>query len=648
MLFPGSSLFDKAPPWIVAAEMIRTSRLFARTAAKINPAWLEELGGDLCRRSYSNPHWDRKRGEVRADESVTLYGLEIVSERKVSYGRINPEEAHDIFIMSALVEGDMDAKPGFLQHNLDLYSRMIKMEDKLRRRGIGVSEREIFDFYSRRLKGITNRRSLEARIKERGDDFLRMKEQDVLRSQPDAEELRKFPDALNIGGRCFPTAYKFIPGEKKDGVTLKVPSDLLEEIPRESIDWGVAGQLQERIAALIKGLPKRYRKQLVPVPDTSRIIAREIEMEAGSIFQALSRFVRKRFNADIPPKAWEQSRIPPHLKMRIAVTDHTGREIKAGRDLDTLKKTVSVPSAPDSSPAWDKAREKWEQTGLTEWNFGDLPKCIQLGPFLNAYPGLEPAENGVNLRLYRDPETARRMHLRGVEALLRRQRKGELEFTGKFLQIPEEYHSAALFFGGENALIDQMKKALIKNVFRREIREEAEFKAHTYHADRILLEEGHDLRDKIIRILGEYLKTRKLIKEEKEKCGPKSPVRDFVQEILDDLQSLVPEHFIEAYPPDRLTHLSRYMEAMRVRLERGINNLEKDRQKVSQMAGFQKALLKLQEKEMTAERKDKSREIEKLRWLLEEFKVALFAPELGTAVTVSPKRLLEKIRQIQL
>ncbi len=648
MLFPGSSLFDKVPPWIVAAEMVRTSRLFARTAAKINPAWLEELGGGLCRYTYSNPHWDRKRGEVRADERVTLYGLEIVSERKVSYGRINPEEAHAIFVMSALVEGEVETKPEFLRHNLNLYHRLLKMEDKLRRRGIVVSEKEIFDFYSHRLPGITNWRSLEKNIKDRGsDDFLKMEEKHLMRSRPEGMELRKFPDALNIGGRRFPASYKFLPGEKEDGITLKVPGDRLGDIPRETVDWGVAGQLQEKIAALIKGLPKRYRKQLVPVPDTSAVIAREIKMGDESIYQAMARFVRNKFNADIPPKVWEQSRIPPHLKMRIAVTDHAGREIKSGRDLDALKKTAAVPPAPDKSPAWEKAQKRWEKTGLAEWNFGDLPECIQLGPFLNAYPGLEQAEKGVNLRLFRDPKKARKTHLSGVEALLHIHRKGDLEFTGKYLGIPEEYHQAALYFGGVKSLIEQMKKTLIQHVFRRDIRTEAEFKAYAYSVDRLLLEKGHFLRNKVIKIIDEFRKTRKMIKGTIDECVPKSPVRSLAHEILDDLQSLLPDNFLQKTALERLDHLPRYMEAMRIRLERGANKLEKDRQKAAQLAGFQRTLDDLQKKASSGELSDKSKEIEDLRWLLEEFKVALFAQELGTAVTVSPKRLLQKIKQIQ-
>ncbi|MFW6136885.1 MAG: DUF3418 domain-containing protein, partial [Candidatus Aminicenantaceae bacterium] len=299
------------------------------------------------------------------------------------------------------------------------------------------------------------------------------------------------------------------------------------------------------------------------------------------------------------------------------------------------------------SPAWEQARARWERSELTEWDFGDLPECVRLSPFLNAYPALEPAEKGVNLRLFRDPETARRSHLRGVEALLRRQRGGDLEFTQKYLRIPEEVQPAALYFGGEKSLIEQMKTALARDVFRRDIRGEAEFKAHAYHADRLLLEKAHSLRDQVIKILREYQKTRTRIKEEKEARGPKSPVREFAREVLDDLQVLVPDDFLEAYSLGRLIHLPRYMQAMRIRLERGVNHIEKDRQKISQLAGFQQALIEYRRREAEGELQEKSADIEAFRWLLEEFKVSLFAPELGTAVTVSPKRMLAKMKQIR-
>ncbi|MBW2097122.1 MAG: DUF3418 domain-containing protein, partial [Deltaproteobacteria bacterium] len=264
MVFPGSTLFNKGVSWIVAAEMVKTSRLFARTVAKIEPDWLEELGGDLCRSTYSNPHWEKNRGEVRALEQVTLFGLIIVSGRSVSFGRIDPDEAHRIFVQSALVEGDVKESFSFLRHNRKLFQRVQELEEKVRRRGIIVGDEDVADFYSRRLEGVCDIRSLKKVIRERGgDDFLRMTEKDLLLERPDEDELSLFPNQVDFGNRLFKCAYRFAPGKDEDGVTISVPSGLLSLLSPERLEWGVPGLYREKITALVKGLPKRYRKQFV-------------------------------------------------------------------------------------------------------------------------------------------------------------------------------------------------------------------------------------------------------------------------------------------------------------------------------------------------------------------------------------------------
>ena len=224
MVFPGSTLFGKARPWIVAAEMVRTSRLFARTASRIEPGWLEDLGGDLCRYTYTGARWESDRGQVVAEERVTLFGLEIVSGRRISYARIRPEEAHEIFVRSALVEGDLTDPPDFLHHNLALVERLSRTEEKLRRRGLLLGEDILAEFYSRRLPGVADAVSLQKVIRERGGDaFLRMRESDILLSIPDSDELAAFPDRWRIGDLDLPVTYRFAPGESDDGVTLQVP-----------------------------------------------------------------------------------------------------------------------------------------------------------------------------------------------------------------------------------------------------------------------------------------------------------------------------------------------------------------------------------------------------------------------------------------
>ncbi|MGD0783257.1 MAG: ATP-dependent RNA helicase HrpA, partial [Candidatus Aminicenantales bacterium] len=265
MIFPGSALFNRGPHWIVAAEMVRTSRLFARMAAKIQPEWLEELGGDLCKVSHSDPRWDRTRGQVVCTERVSLFGLEIVSDRIVAFGPIDPEEAYRVFVRQALVEGNVKEHFDFLRKNLELVRRMETVEEKLRRRDILVDEEDLAEFYERRLSGVFDIRGLRDRIHRRGgEDFLVMREMDLLREFPDEKELAQFPDEVRLGERRFRAEYKFAPGEKTDGVTIRIPAERIAAVRSDPLDWGVPGLLKEKITELLKGLPKRFRKQLVP------------------------------------------------------------------------------------------------------------------------------------------------------------------------------------------------------------------------------------------------------------------------------------------------------------------------------------------------------------------------------------------------
>jgi len=277
MIFPGSALFNKAGDWIVAAEMVETSRLFARTVANIDVNWLEELGKDQCKYSYLQPHWERNRGEVVAFEQVTLFGLVIIPQRPVSYGKINPDEACDIFIRSALVDGDMKQPFPFMLHNQNLIDEIQNMEEKIRRRDILTSEENIYQFYKERLDKVYDIRTLKKFIKDkRGDAFLRMKKEELLLYSPDENELTLYPDKLTLGNNIFPCDYHFEPGKPEDGLTIKIPSTLAPSVPAESLDWLVPGLFREKITAMIKALPKEYRKKLVPVTTTVDIILKEM------------------------------------------------------------------------------------------------------------------------------------------------------------------------------------------------------------------------------------------------------------------------------------------------------------------------------------------------------------------------------------
>jgi len=648
MVFPGSALFSKSRPWIVAAEMVRTSRLFARTASRIKPEWLEELGGDLCRYSYADAHWDMERGEVVAQERVTLFGLAIVTGRPVSYGRIQPDEAHQIFVRSALVEGNIGDPPAFLSHNLALVEHLSDIEEKLRRRGYLAGEEKMAEFYSQRLPGTRDERSLRKFIKDRGgDDFLKMTGEDLLRIFPDEKELSDYPGHLEVGELRLPLVYRFAPGEAADGVTLEVPVTMIRDISEQALEWGIPGQFREKMASLVKGLPKRYRKLLVPVAEKAAIIGEELKVSEESLFQALSDFVRRRFQVDIPASAWAEAEISPHLRMRIAVIGPDGRELAASRDLQSLKDKKWVVGPSPSSGRWNRAKEEWEREGILEWDFGILPERISVGPFVTAYPALEPGERGANIKLFPSAEGARESHRKGVRSLFLLRFEKDLEFVKRYVVLPGELGKLALYFGGKEFLEKAMMESLQREGFEKDFRSAEEFQAYSESLSRDLFDIGHALGKIVQEILPAYHKVRMTVNGIVRDMGSNQTVKSLVDEIQADLGDLVPKDFLTRYSLARLKHIPRYLEAIHVRVERARHDPAKDGTKAEQASRFIRILKNLGD-EITADTsREKRDEIEEFRWMLEEFKVSLFAPELKTAYPISAKRLSIKLRTIQ-
>jgi len=648
MIFPGSGLFNRSVRWIVAAETVKTSRLFARTAAKIDPAWLEELAGSLCKYFYSNPHWNKKRGEVVAEERVTLFGLEIISGRTVSYGRINQDEAHQIFIHSALVKGNIHPLPDFLKYNLDLIRKLSLFEEKLRRRDILVSEGILEDFYSDRLPGVFNLRKLKDRIASKDSDtFLRMTREDILKSIPDQKELEAFPDEIKLDNMNFKTEYRFSPGEEQDGVTVKIPARLLSSIPKETLEGTIPGLYREKITALIKGLPKRLRRQLVPVGDKVEDIIKNMTRESPSLFRDLSAYLRRRYGILIPSEEWHQIEIPQYLKYRLAVIAQKGHEVTAGRNIEILLQELGSSSLPEDSEAWKKARLKLERDRISNWDFDYLPEKIPVGALTEAYPALHVEKEGISIRLYKDYEEALRSHLLGVEALLLQQYSKDLEYMKRHLVLPEEYSKTALYFGGKEAIQKWLYSKLRHEVFRKNFRSQKEYTDYKENINIYLNEKNLQLLNMTIEILSSYQKTRSVLSSIEKSYPENKTLQDINVQIKRELEKLIPANFLELYPLERLKHLPRYAEALLIRLERARNDPEKDRKKAEQVSIFINDLKRMQKDNAGKIDLNIKNAMEDFRWMIEEFKVALFAPELKTAYPVSPKRLLEARKKIE-
>jgi len=645
MLFPGSTLFNKAPAWIVAAEIVRTSRLFARTAARIRPEWLEPLGGDLCRSSYSGPHWDRHRAEVRAFEHVRLFGLPIVSKRPVSYGSINPEEAHSIFVDSALVEGDMEERPPFLIHNQNLIVKISAMQDKLRRRDILISDLALADFYSQRLKGVSDVSTLLKIIKNKGDDtFLRLKEDDLMLYRPDKSELAQYPDRFKAGDRAFPCTYAFAPGRPEDGLTVKIPLGVVSKISAEHLDWGVPGLFKEKVTALVKGLPKRYRKQLVPVARTVDDVLQYMEQGERSLLSSLSAFVYRRYGVDIPARVWEEVEVPEHLKVRIALVDHEGKEMQTGREIHLLRRSETQREVSQSDAAWKALKEQWERKGLTTWDFDELPESLFLKEHLVVYPALEATEDSVSLRLFQSREQAFASHRKGVRWLLERLLAKDLKFLKRNLGLPGDAAVGARNFGGAVALEEKMFRRLLFHFLEKDLRSNAEIEKYAEKVAAVMMEKGLALKDQVRTIL-ESCRELQTALQAMERL--KNAEAELALKIRRDLDALLPRNFLELYDSERLVHLPRYLKTMRIRAQRGANNAEKHRLRSSQIEEFAAWLKQCKENLSPHASSEKREALDAFRWMIEEFKVSVFAQELKTPFPVSAKRLDEKKKEIE-
>ncbi len=649
MIFPGSGLFKNPGTWIVAAEMVETSRLFARTAASIESSWIEEIGKSQCRYSYYNPHWEKNRGEVVASEQVSLYGLIISSDRPAAYGRINPTEASDIFIRDALVEEDIKTPLPFIEHNRKLKEEIREIENRVRRRDILVSDDVLIEFYRAKLPGIYDIRTLRKHIREMGGDrFLRMTKEDFLRYMPDEEEISLYPDKIGLGENAFECLYSFDPGKPTDGITVKIPSSIASTVPPESTDWLVPGLLREKIGALIKGLPKEYRKRLLPLSGTIETILSEMPRQKTSLITALSGFIYHSFGVDIPASAWPGERLPDHLKMRISITGTKGEEICSGRDKALLKNRLSVPADNDN---FNSAREKYEIKGITKWDFGDIPEKIIIKGSdkyeLVYFPGLEKDEDCVNLRIFKSEIESVKSHREGIITLFSILFEKDLKSVKKLLLLPKNMNEYTAFFGGEKKFNWLLYKSIVRDLLNVNIRTKETFELRALFVLQNIFEHSQKKIKNIAPVLKACHETRETFLNLETKYFSNKEASDFLFRLEQELVKLIPENFMELYEEKRLSDLPRYIQAVSVRAQKGIIDPEKEKARSGELEIHTDYLDKLLRVLTPFVSEEKKKAVEEYFWLIEEYKVSLFAQELKTPVPVSAKRLDKKYKEIE-
>jgi ATP-dependent helicase HrpA len=653
MLFPGSGLFNRGGAWIMAAEQVQTSRLFARTAATIEPEWIEDLGKHLCRSVYSEPHWEKTRGQVVAYERVVLYGLTLVERRKVNYGRIKPDEAREIFIRSGLVAGELAGKHLFLEHNRGIIARIADLENKARRRDLLVDEDTLFRFYDQRLPGICDAVSLAKLCKDRGGDhFLRMTEADLLESAPGLEIEEQFPNVLQVGEIQLPLRYAFHPGADDDGVTLTIPLHALPHLPAANCDWLVPGLLPEKILLLLKALPKSLRRHLVPVGAAAESLVRNLAFQEGSLDLQLTRGVFDLTGVRVPLELWDPKPLPLHLQMRFEVIDPQGKVLGAGRDFIQLQ---SLAGGRHEDRMWEKARKTWEKEGLSSWDFGDLPQRIVLGRdalglAVYAYPGLAPEGQTAAVRLFTSQDAAKEATVNGLLLLYQWVFAAELKQLKRTWKFPDDMTAMIFFMGNRQETTRLLQLYLLRELFDLHVPrgpDRSHFQATENRLQGKMGAFSREMLNEVFDAVKERHQTTGCLQRLRKLAAKNDAVLKQLGLLLEELDELVPRNFLDRFRRDRIKLLPHYLKALRIRAERAYAAPEKDRLKAEQVAPWCLRYEHLKQEIMIRPTIDRLCFLDEFRWMLEEFKVSLFAPEIKARFRISLKRLEDKFSEWQ-
>jgi len=655
-IHPSSGLFEKAPKWIVAAERVETTRQYGRIVAKVQPGWIEDAGRHLVQRSYSEPHWQSKAGQVAAYEKVTLYGVTIVPRRRVNYGPINPAEAREIFLRFALAEGDFETRAPFWRHNRELIEYVQHLEAKSRRRDILVDEDAIYAFYAERVpSGIYSTPQLEQWLRKatrRDPKILHMRMSDVMRREAVEVTQQAFPDGLQVGATRLPLEYHFDPGQAADGVTLVVPVPLINQVSAERCEWLVPGLLEELITALLRGLPKQTRKAFVPIPDTAAKLAVRLVPSDRPLIQAIGEALQEVTGVQVPEDAWDPVSVPAHLRMKFRLLDEHGREVAAGDDLVGLKRRFA-----------GTARETFghiptrgiEREGITRWDFGELPESLDLergGLRLRGYPALVDRGEGVAIQVLDSEENARLAMRDGLRRLLALHLGADLRYLRKNLpgldRMRLEYakspQAEGKARGKPSDLADELVALILDLTFlegRPPIRDQQTFETRMNEGKPRLMGVAAEVCDLASTILDHYHSVRKRLAGITQINWMPS-----VMDMKEQLDELVFRGFLQQIPYGHLKDYPRYLRASAMRAERLSLAAGKDLQRLRELAPFYARWKERVKAAREAERRDPR--LDEIRWMLEELRVSFFAQQLGTAYPVSLKRIETRWKQLGL
>lgn len=682
---PGAHLSKKPGRWIVAAEQVETSRLYGRGIAAIEPQWLEEVGGHLLRKQLLDPHWSKKQADVVALERATLYGLVVYNGRRVSYGRVDPHEARNLFIRQALVEGEWETQWHFLPANLKLMRKVEELEHKSRRQDVLVDDELIFAFYDQHLpRDVYSGASFDKwfRAESRNQpELLRLSRDELMRHEAAGITTDKFPKTVKLGGADCSASYLHSPGDPRDGITVTVPLFVLNQVSEERAEWLVPGMLKDKIQALLKSLPQRPRSRFVPLPESAARLAELFTQSErwaqGGLIDALLKQVQGETSLDVKRADFKLDMLSPHLFMNFRITDEHGRQLGQGRNLGALKAewgakargafqalaslkvaanvsstsisgskvsenfTGKAQAAPKNDKAETGKPAQPHDARYRDWSFGELPELMEIkkgGTTLIGFPALIDHGDAVGIEVFDEPEVAAAKHRVGLRRLFALQIRDALKYLEKNLPDLQKMAVAYMPLGTQEELRGQIIDVAIDRAFLQEPlpSNEADFKQRVQDGRGRLTLIANEVARMSATILAEYAAAARKIKDTKN--APEA-----TKDASEQLQKLMPKNFIAVAPWAQLGHYARYLKAITSRLDKYRADPARDVAKLKELLPLEQRYWRL-----VAERKGQvDARMQEYRWMLEELRVSFFAQELRTPYPVSAKRLDKVWAQLQ-
>ena len=646
-IFPGSGLFKKSPKWIMSAELVETSKLYARINARIDLKWVEGFAQHLVKRSYSEPHWEKKPGAVIAFEQQTLYGLLIVNKRRCVYSNIDPKVSRELFIRTALVEQELGQNEGFLQYNQELIEDIQVLENKSRRRDILVDEQTLFEFYDKKIPQDINNRAAFNKWwkgqKQKDKRFLHMSREELMQHGADHVTEFDYPDTWQQDNLLLPLAYHFDPGQAVDGVAVQIPVALLNQVQETGFDWHIPAFRHELICALIKSLPKTIRRNFVPAPNYADAILAAIEPMQGSLIDAISTRLLRMTGVRVESDAWDLSTLAPHLRLQFEVRDEHNKLLARGLNLAKLKAQLQGKVTDTLSKVADKGIEKAD---LTEWSFGELPSSYvkKQGQYeIKAFPALVDKKDSAAVELFDNEHKAQQAHQQGLRRLVLLNVPSPIKYLQQ--NLPNKSKLGLYFnpFGKVNDLINDCIAAAVDSLLTKygNIRTADAF-------EKAKEQIRGELGDTVVEIATQVEQVLSIAHGLNKRMKGRVDLTMITAhgDIKSQLQSLVFKGFVSQHGAAKMTDLIRYLKAIERRLEKLPVDPNRDRLCVLELEKVAEQYQKLANK--IPKGMPIPEEISAIFWMQQELRVSLFAQTLGTPYPVSAKRVLNAIKECEL